>query len=164
LALSHFFRLAEHAKKNRNDARSFAATAFFLGLRHIDRQHYFTDSFVSSVPDEKMNVYSAARPFLIAFKNFSANGIVQEARLYADKANELGIYPSFSEERGLTIRFGEAEARESDEDKIVRLIDLRNKARTARNFKEADRIREELSVMGIELEDTKDGTKWKVKR
>jgi cysteinyl-tRNA synthetase len=43
------------------------------------------------------------------------------------------------------------------------LIDARNAARKAKNFTEADRIRNELTVMGIELEDTKDGTKWKVK-
>jgi cysteinyl-tRNA synthetase len=43
-------------------------------------------------------------------------------------------------------------------------IDARNAARKAKNFKEADRIRDELTDMGIELEDTKDGTTWKVKR
>ena len=52
-----------------------------------------------------------------------------------------------------------------DENKVVSLIEARNSARTARNFKEADRIRDELKAMGIELEDTKDGkTKWKVAR
>ena len=44
------------------------------------------------------------------------------------------------------------------------LIDARNAARKAKDFKESDRIRDELAAMGIELEDTKDGTKWKVKR
>ena len=52
-----------------------------------------------------------------------------------------------------------------DENKVVSLIEARNSARTARNFKEADRIRDELKAMGIELEDTKDGkTQWKVAR
>ncbi|MGB9396833.1 MAG: cysteine--tRNA ligase [Pseudolabrys sp.] len=52
-----------------------------------------------------------------------------------------------------------------DEHKVVSLIDARNAARRAKNFKEADRIRDELKAMGIELEDTKDGkTKWKVAR
>ena len=44
------------------------------------------------------------------------------------------------------------------------LIDARNAARKAKDFKESDRIRDELNAMGIELEDLKDGTKWKVKR
>ena len=52
-----------------------------------------------------------------------------------------------------------------DASKIEGLIDERNAARKAKNFKEADRIRDELNAMGIELEDHKDGTTtWKVKR
>ena len=52
-----------------------------------------------------------------------------------------------------------------DESKVVSLIDARNAARNAKNFKEADRIRDELKAMGVELEDKKDGTTlWKVKR
>jgi cysteinyl-tRNA synthetase len=45
------------------------------------------------------------------------------------------------------------------------LIDARNAARKAKNFKEADRVRDELKAMGVELEDHKDGTTtWKVSR
>jgi cysteinyl-tRNA synthetase len=52
-----------------------------------------------------------------------------------------------------------------DENKVVSLIEARNDARKAKNFKEADRIRDELKAMGIELEDTKDGkTQGKVAR
>ncbi len=50
-----------------------------------------------------------------------------------------------------------------DASKNERLIDERNVARKAKNFKEADRIRDELNAIGIELEDHKDGTTtWKV--
>jgi cysteinyl-tRNA synthetase len=52
-----------------------------------------------------------------------------------------------------------------DSSTIERLIDERNATRKAKNFKEADRIRDELNAIGIELEDHKDGTTtWKVKR
>jgi len=51
-----------------------------------------------------------------------------------------------------------------DETKINSLIELRDAARKAKNFAEADRIREELAKMGIEVEDHRDGpTTWKVK-
>jgi cysteinyl-tRNA synthetase len=52
-----------------------------------------------------------------------------------------------------------------DESKVVNLIDARNAARKSKNFQEADRIRNELNAMGVEIEDTKDGkTKWKIAR
>jgi cysteinyl-tRNA synthetase len=45
------------------------------------------------------------------------------------------------------------------------LIDARNLARKARNFKESDRLRDELAAMNIALKDNKDGTtSWEVKR
>jgi cysteinyl-tRNA synthetase len=40
-------------------------------------------------------------------------------------------------------------------------IAARVAARTARNFKEADGIREELRARGVEIEDTPGGTKWR---
>jgi cysteinyl-tRNA synthetase len=62
------------------------------------------------------------------------------------------------------------EARNVDAEQVGNLIDARNAARKARNFKEADRIRDELSAMGIQLKDAKDPatgeirTMWEVKR
>ena len=53
----------------------------------------------------------------------------------------------------------------ADPGRIDTLIDARNAARREKNFKEADRISDELKATGIELEDHKDGTTtWKVKR
>ena len=47
---------------------------------------------------------------------------------------------------------------------IVLAIAARNAARKAKNFKEADRIRDELLAKGIVLKDGPDGTVWEVKR
>jgi cysteinyl-tRNA synthetase len=52
-----------------------------------------------------------------------------------------------------------------DVTEIADLIVARNSARKARNFKEADRIRNELLSRGIQLKDNPDGsTSWEVKR
>ena len=47
------------------------------------------------------------------------------------------------------------------DEKVEQMINERTKARKARDFALADRIRDELSAMGITLEDTADGVKWK---
>ena len=51
-----------------------------------------------------------------------------------------------------------------DERKVGNLIEARNAARKARDFKESDRIRDELAKMGVVLKDTKDGTTWEIAR
>jgi cysteinyl-tRNA synthetase len=47
---------------------------------------------------------------------------------------------------------------------IERLMEARKVAREAKNFKESDRIRDELSAMGVVLKDSKDGTTWEIAR
>jgi cysteinyl-tRNA synthetase len=51
-----------------------------------------------------------------------------------------------------------------DEAEIERRINARTKARKARNFLEADRIRDELAAHGVLLEDGPGGkTTWRLK-
>jgi cysteinyl-tRNA synthetase len=49
-------------------------------------------------------------------------------------------------------------------EEISRRITARLDARKAKNFAEADRIRDELLALGIALKDSKDGTTWEVAR
>jgi cysteinyl-tRNA synthetase len=52
-----------------------------------------------------------------------------------------------------------------DPGKVDTLIGARNAARKAKDFKESDRIRDELAAMGVVLKDNKDGTTtWEVAR
>jgi len=51
-----------------------------------------------------------------------------------------------------------------NETEVADLIEARNAARKSKNFKESDRIRDELAKMGVVLKDTKDGTTWEIAR
>jgi len=50
------------------------------------------------------------------------------------------------------------------EEAILRLIEERNEARKAKDWKRADAIRNDLLSQGITLEDTPTGTQWKLRR
>ncbi|MGA7811146.1 CysS/YqeB C-terminal domain-containing protein, partial [Bradyrhizobium sp.] len=51
-----------------------------------------------------------------------------------------------------------------DEPRVRALIESRTAARARKDFKESDRIRDELAAMGIAIKDSKDGTTWEVAR
>src|SRR5215469_15584482 len=51
-----------------------------------------------------------------------------------------------------------------DEGKVAGLIEARNAARKVKDFKESDRIRDELAKMGVVLKDSKEGTTWEIAR
>jgi cysteinyl-tRNA synthetase len=52
----------------------------------------------------------------------------------------------------------------STQKRVEELIALRQSARAAKNFVEADRIRDQLAELGVVLKDSKDGTTWEFKR
>jgi len=55
-----------------------------------------------------------------------------------------------------------AQGREVDHTEIDLMVEARNTARAAKDFAEADRIRDELSELGIVIEDKPEGTSWRV--
>jgi cysteinyl-tRNA synthetase len=82
----------------------------------------------------------------------------------------------FSAERAKIPRFADAAGSASgvshvrgvgeavQSDNIDELVEARNAARKAKKFAEADRIRDELATMGIELKDGPEGTTWEIAR
>ncbi len=61
--------------------------------------------------------------------------------------------------------FSKNESRDSKEDELVKLlIDLRTKAKFEKNYSLADEIRDKLKEIGVVLEDSKEGTKYKISR
>ncbi len=57
----------------------------------------------------------------------------------------------------------EKRATDIEEKEIDALVEARERARGEKNFKLADEIRDKLSELGVVLEDTDDGPKWKLK-
>ena len=59
--------------------------------------------------------------------------------------------------------FSDITGRDVSEDEINRLIEMRNHARSKKDFKEADAIRKKLEDMDIIIEDTPSGVRWSLK-
>ena len=67
--------------------------------------------------------------------------------LFADANEIFGVFP--------------LEKQELQDGDIAHLIQERSEARRRRNYQRADEIRDRLATLGIVLEDTKEGTRWK---
>jgi cysteinyl-tRNA synthetase len=90
------------------------------------------------------------------------NGDAKAAEHLAGAADLLGLARSKWDAKLERFLFESAVGTKYE--KVDDLIERRNAARKAKNFKEADRIRDELLAMGIVLHDSKDGTTWEVAR
>ena len=49
-------------------------------------------------------------------------------------------------------------------EEVDKLIAQRATARLRKDFKESDRIRDQLAAMGVIIKDSKDGTTWEIAR
>lgn len=80
--------------------------------------------------------------------------IMRVAEVFTDMASTIGIFENIEEEDN-------AVNSELVEKLINLIISIRQDARAAKNWAEADKIRDELKDAGIILEDTPQGVKWK---
>jgi len=88
------------------------------------------------------------------------NGIIDKKCVSKDNLDEIyNVIRRLDETLGIL----KHEINESIPENLMRLIELREVARSKHNWSEADRIRLELFENGVLLEDTPEGVKWKLK-
>ena len=94
--------------------------------------------------------------------------IDHKAFICADCLNELKeVMHLFTNDiRGLSAdnAAGNAEREESFGKVVDMVLDLRAKAKAAKDWATSDRIRNELAALGFEVKDTKDGATWKLNK
>ena len=67
-------------------------------------------------------------------------------------------------ERGGNGRIASSRPAASTRSKSIGLIADRTAARARKDFKESDRIRDQLAAMGVVIKDSKEGTTWEIAR
>lgn len=115
----------------------------------------FKESFIESMDDDLNTADGITAIFELAkFINTSAGE--KSSKEFLSSMKEL-----FDELTGVLNIVQKEKSDGLDEEKIDLLIEQRAIAKKEKNYSEADRIRQELKEMGIELLDTRQGTTWK---
>lgn len=139
--------LAENGADGEMNAAETALLATFDGYR---------ERFDAAMDDD----FNTANAVSVLFELVRAVNTATAADNQPTKAGAkacLDMVHEFTEVLGLLYSRKE----ESLDDKVEQMIADRQAARAAKNWAEADRIRDELKAMGIELKDTKQGVQWK---
>jgi cysteinyl-tRNA synthetase len=124
--------------------------------------HLMTDvqkRFEDAMNDD-LNV-SAALAALFAFVR-DVNKLMDDNRLSRQEAEEVySLMMKFDKVLGV---IGEVKAEEKLPPEAEELIRKREEARKAKDWATADKIREQLRAMGIIIEDTSQGVKWRIEK
>ena len=91
------------------------------------------------------------------------NDFVITAQAWVNAAKILGLLSLTPKQFGEELFSIKNQNLNLDVEKIEQLIAARNTARSNKNWHEADRCRDELTSMGVVIEDTSNGTEWKIK-
>ena len=159
---AHYRSPLNYSDHHLNDARQ-ALTRLYTALRGLDLPQVEIDwqqpeaaRFKEALDDD----FNTPEAFAVLFElanEVNRSGSLAQAGLLRGLAGKLGLLQrnpdeflkSGNDDGGLTA------------EKVDALIAERLAARKDRNFAEADRIRDELAVQGIILEDTPQGTSWR---
>ena len=140
----------EFLVENGSDAMKESEEAFIGSLPR------YRERFIECLDDDFNTADAVSVLFeLVRESNSLASG-AEPSKLFAEST--LAV---FNELEGvLGVIYGETDSSGLDED-IEALIQARQTARSEKNWAEADKIRDRLGEMGIVLEDTPQGVKWK---
>ena len=97
---------------------------------------------------------------LHGLRNSAASGNDRDRGQFAASLRLLG----FLSESAAEWQSRKQQASGVDAKRIDRLISDRTAARARKDFKESDRIRDELAAMGVVIKDSKEGTTWEIAR
>jgi cysteinyl-tRNA synthetase len=119
------------------------------------------EAFVAALEDDLNTPLALAELFALSTAANKAESTEEKARLKAqmlDAGAMLGLLQQSPHDWFKLATAGDGRIGEAEIDK---LIAARAEARKSRNFKESDRIRDELKDKGVLVEDGKDGQRWR---
>jgi cysteinyl-tRNA synthetase len=117
-----------------------------------------SDAVIAALSDDLNTPQMVAS--LHGLRNSAASGNDEDRDRFAASLRLVG----FLSESAADWKARKQQASGIDAKQIDGLISDRTAARARKDFKESDRIRDELAAMGVVIKDSKDGTTWEVAR
>ena len=166
--LNYTDEFAENAKRNYEKLKeTFDRINFFLKSADTKKTK-FNDKLLKKLPKIKKKFIDAMDNDLntpLALRVL--HELSKEINKYLEKGKNknvlkkfLKLFQEFSDVFGLNFK---EEKKKLSKD-VEKLIQEREKARKNKDWKRADAIRDKLRKMGIIIEDTPEGVKWKIKK
>ena len=118
----------------------------------------FSDAVIEALSDDLNTPQMVAA--LHGLRNKAASGNEGDRGEFAAALRFLG----FLSESAAEWRQRKQQASGVDGKQIDSLISDRSAARARKDFKESDRIRDQLAAMGVVIKDSKEGTTWEIVR
>ncbi len=115
-----------------------------------------------NTPEALSELHRLAHPAIMGRMTMGLTGMgqVPAPALMKSSANLLGLLQQTRSDRQ-AMALSEAKI---DGAQIEAIVAERSAARAAKNWAESDRLRDELSDLGVAIKDNKDGTTWELKR
>ena len=161
---SHYRSQLNYSEESLENAKQ-ALIRLYTALRNVEQieneNSEFEKRFIEAMDDDFNTPEALAVLFDIAkelnkIKESDKIRAQQLAGILKKLGNVLGVLQQDPE-----IFLRTSSHAEVDVDKVEALIKAREKARLDKNWKEADRIRDELSQLNVTIEDTQRGTTWR---
>ena len=148
-------RLANKSKLEVSQGVQLVHDVRFLGLVDERQRSWLTARFsLSQMPPQHVDKAS------IAFRNFRTYSANADMEMIECSNSQFDSWNMHVRDADMLVYSGS----DLTSGQIERLVTQRNHARAQKDWKESDRIRDELAKMGVVLKDSKDGTTWEIAR
>jgi cysteinyl-tRNA synthetase len=157
---AHYRSPLNYSDKHLDDAKQ-ALTRLYTAMRGVDVVAKYDEQDLSAINFKAAMNDDFNTPEALAVLFDLANALnktrdVKVAAQLKGLANVLGL---LNRDPEMFLKAGSSE--HNDVPKIEQLILARSEAKKAKNFPEADKLRQELLAIGIILEDSPQGTTWR---
>ena len=145
------FDALDQAQSTLNKLRNRISNIEDNGDIQKDKYDLYNNQFIESISND-LNISNALTTLYDLLKDNDTNGHTKlELVKSFDKVFSLNLIKEVEEDEPLTAY-------------ILEMIAKRNNAKKEKDFATADKIREELLSRGVELMDTREGTKYKINK